>query len=93
MLIAPLLTIDKTVWLNISTPSYDRFNHFNRMMKNANMKTLDIHLCCESCRGAGHRGVCKHRLSLLPPWSSNARRQLIAALYGEERKGQFYHEN
>ena len=42
VLIAPLLTIDKTVWLNISTPSYDRFNHFNRMMKNSNMKTLDI---------------------------------------------------
>ena len=92
-IIAPLLNLTTTVWLSISTPPTDRNSHFDRMMKMAKIKVLEVSKVCATCKRNGIKEKCKHVIDFTPPWQSDDRRKELQDLFGKENEEQFAREN
>ena len=76
--VLPLLEVDRTSMLAISTPSPEgNMNFYTTMMdsKDPNtgkpmFKVLKVGLACDACQAAGIASECTHMESFRPPWKS-----------------------
>lgn len=83
--IAPLLGVEGTAVVAISTPDEDDNNYYSELMEIKNpetpgetlFKTIRIGLACEECIQAGAGATCVHRQQLIPPWKSNRRQKRL----------------
>ena len=81
--IVPLLEMDRTALLCISTPQ-DSLNFYSGMMemKHPNtglplFRTIKVGLACEACIAAGKPEQCTHQGSLVPEWKSSSKHSMI----------------
>lgn len=83
--IVPLLTVDHTALLAISSPG-DEFNYYSILQDLKNQyglplfKNIKIGLACDSCV-ANNVEVCPHVMKKLPAWKSEGRHELVRAIY------------
>lgn len=92
-IILPLLSIAKSSFLCISTPSTEPYNHFSQMLNSGSVTKLEVSLACEACRAAGVADACKHRADEIPAWSSEEAREWVKSIYGDRNKVQFMRES
>lgn len=92
--IVPLLEMDRTALLCISTPQ-DSLNFYSGMMdmKHPNtglplFRTIKVGLACDACVAAGKPEKCTHQGSLVPEWKSSSKHSMIKALYDMAGKGE-----
>lgn len=81
--IVPLLGVEGTVILAISTPD-DEFNYYSMLLTATRdgkplFLTIRIEQSCKDCTSKRLLN-CKHRTHLLPKWKSGARQELIEAI-------------
>jgi hypothetical protein len=86
--IVPLMTVDHTAMLAISSPG-DEFNYYSILQDLKNQygeplfKNIQIGLGCDKCRLAGE-DKCPHSLKRLPAWKSEGRHELVRAIYADQ---------
>ena len=86
--IVPLLTVEHTAMLAITSPG-DEQNYISVIqdLKNADGEDLfyniKIGLMCQDCLAQG-KDVCKHRRAL-PDWKSEERQDLVRAVFGQNK--------
>ena len=89
-IIVPLLEMDTTALIGISTPQ-DSQNFYSEMfeLKDATgcnfFRTIRVSLVCKACEDAGKGSECTHNQDLIPPWKSAAKLDLVRALYGDNK--------
>ena len=82
-IVVPLLGVDKTALLAISTPD-DELNYYTNLMNVCRedgrplFKTIRLGMACQSCEAAGI--PCNHKLYKLPFWKPIARAELTSAI-------------
>lgn len=90
-IVVPLLEMDSTALIAISTPS-DSLNFYSEMfeLKDAQgdpfFRTISVNLVCDACKKAGKGASCTHNQDLIPPWKSAAKLDMVRALYGSGNK-------
>lgn len=86
--IVPLLEVDSTALICISTP-VDDLNFYSTMfeMKDAtgeNMfNTIKVALICDKCQKSKNPEKCTHNFDVIPEWKSKAKLDMVKALYGD----------
>lgn len=81
-IVVPLLGMEKTAVLAISTPD-DEYNYYTKLMDTEVngaplFKTIRIGLACDSCTSSGI--ACTHKVFKLPSWKPVARQEKIDAI-------------
>ena len=86
--VLPLLEVDRTSMLAISTPSPQGDMNFYQTMLDATDKAGNplfrverIEMACQACKDAGVASECKHMESFRPPWKSKAKGELVRQIY------------
>jgi len=88
--IVPLLTVEHTVMLAITSPG-DEQNYISVIqdLKNADgdplFYNIKIGMMCEKCLQAG-KEKCPHSLKRLPNWKSESRHDLVRAVFGQNQE-------
>ena len=93
----PLMGVDHTVTLGISTPD-DENNYYSELFNIRTddgkqlFKVIPVGLACETCTNAGKADRCPHRVNILPSWKSqegqDLQRQLLSVrTYTRESMG------
>lgn len=88
--IVPLLTVDHTALLAISSPG-DELNYYSLLQDLKNQygeplfKNIKIGLSCQRCMDAEIE-KCTHSLKRLPAWKSEGRHELVRAIYAENQE-------
>ena len=73
--IVPLLEVDATAMIAISTPQ-DSLNFYSEMftMKGPDgrslFRTIEVGLACKACLAIGRGADCPHMVDEIPPWKS-----------------------
>ena len=86
--IVPLLEVDSTALICISTP-VDDLNFYSTMfeMKDAKgdelFNTIKVGLICERCQKTDNPEKCTHNFDIIPEWKSKAKFDMVKALYGD----------
>ncbi len=89
-IVVPLLEMDTTALIAISTPQ-DKQNFYSEMfeLKDARgepfFRTIRVSLVCKACEAAGKGSTCTHNQDLIPPWKSAAKLDMVRALYGDQK--------
>ena len=89
-IVVPLLEMDTTALIAISTPQ-DKQNFYSEMfeLKDARgdpfFRTIRVSLVCKACEEAGKGSECTHNQDLIPPWKSAAKLDMVRALYGDQK--------
>ena len=89
-IVVPLLEMETTALIAISTPS-DSLNFYSEMfeLKDAQgdpfFRTINVNLVCDACRAAGKGSSCTHNQDLIPPWKSAAKLDMVRALYADQQ--------
>lgn len=78
--VIPLLLMDKTATICITTLSTKPGNHANHIVENNLMEVVDISLVCPDCRCAGKSEECRHMEWLRPWWQKTSRFDLVQKL-------------
>ena len=85
--IVPLLEMDSTAMIAISTPQ-DSLNFYSEMFELKDhlgkpfFKQIKVSLICDMCRAAGKGEDCNHMSHWIPPWKSRDKFLMAKALYG-----------
>jgi hypothetical protein len=88
--IVPLLEMDTTALIAISTP-LDGMNFYSEMfdLKGGDglplFNQLKIGMSCEKCQKLGKAAECTHMASVVPPWKSAAKFDMVKAIYGDRK--------
>jgi len=88
--IVPLLEMETTALIAISTP-LDGLNFYSEMfdLTGADGKplfnTLRVGLACDRCQKAGKAAECTHMASIIPPWKSQAKFEMVKSIYGDRK--------
>lgn len=88
--ILPLIGVDKTAVLGISTPSDDG-NYYTVLLNSKKengdsvFRTIPVGLACDDCRNAGRPADCPHKASELPPWKPADRHEIQKAMMPAEQ--------
>lgn len=67
-IVVPLLRMQKTCIVAISTLGSDGNNYYTKILKMDLFDKIIISLICEECEAKGVEEVCEHRKDLRPPW-------------------------
>jgi hypothetical protein len=78
--IIPLLLMDKTATVCITTLNPKPGNHVNHIVENKLMEVIDISLVCSDCRFAGESEKCRHMEWLRPWWQKTSRFDFVQKL-------------
>lgn len=91
--ILPLIEVNTTRIVGISTPSGNRHNLFTRLIKLRYPGTdiplfasFQVELVCDMCKRNGHYNTCKHMDHLMPPWKGSSKKEVAKLIYGEEEE-------
>lgn len=77
----PLIGVNNTAILAISTPGEGSSNYYNHLLNITNedgtpmFNTLEIGLACKACQIEGIPDRCYHKRVRLPPWKSGVRQR------------------
>lgn len=88
--IVPLLEMDNTALICISTPQ-DSLNFYSEMfdMKGPDglplFRTIQVGLACAECLAKGKGGDCPHNVDEIPPWKSKEKFDFVKTLYGDRQ--------
>jgi hypothetical protein len=88
--IVPLLEMETTALIAISTP-LDGLNFYSEMFDLTGgdgkplFNTLKVGLSCEKCQKAGKAAECTHMASIIPPWKSAAKFDMVKSIYGDRK--------
>jgi hypothetical protein len=88
--ITPLLGVDKTAVLGISTPANDG-NYYSLLLNKTKtngtpiFRTIPVGLACQACTDAGKALECPHKAEELPDWKPPDRQELQKAMMPEEQ--------
>lgn len=82
--IVPLLLMEKTATICITTLSTIPGNHATAIIENRKMEVMDISLVCPSCKIAGKADKCRHMEWLRPQWQTTARYDYVQTILGAE---------
>jgi hypothetical protein len=88
--IVPLLTVEHTAMLAITSPG-DEQNYISVIqdLKNADggdlFYNIQIGMMCEKCKNE-EKEKCVHQLKRLPNWKSEGRHDLVRAVYGQQNQ-------
>ena len=88
--IVPLLEMDTTALIGISTPQDDQ-NFYSEMFELKDGKgemffnTIEIGLVCERCKKGPDPTSCTHMSTWIPPWKSVDKLDMVKALYGSQK--------
>jgi hypothetical protein len=82
--IVPLLLMDKTATVCITTLSTVPGNHVTHIIENKLMEHFDISLVCGDCRLIGKEDTCRHLEWLRPNWQTTERYDYVQQLLGPE---------
>jgi len=88
--IVPLLEMETTALIAISTP-LDGMNFYSEMfeLKGGDglplFNTLRMGMSCEKCQKLGKAADCTHMASVVPPWKSAAKFDMVKAIYGDRK--------
>lgn len=97
--VVPIMVLNTTVLLAISTPNEDD-NYYSELLLLTDsktglpiFKTVMVGLICDVCRLNGRGSACPHRRYVMPAWHSHANQQLAKRmlsehLYRQEMQGQ-----
>jgi hypothetical protein len=86
--IVPLMMVDKTAIMAISSPA-DEFNYYSTLLELKRpdgsflFKQFRIGMACEECMEAGQAVGCTHKTDIMPHWLSVERSELAKCLYGD----------
>ncbi len=88
--IVPLLEMETTSLIAISTP-LDGLNFYSEMfeLKDGSgaplFNTLRMGMSCEKCQRIGKAAECTHMASVIPPWKSQAKFDMVKSIYGDRK--------
>lgn len=88
--IVPLLEMETTSLIAISTP-LDGLNFYSEMfeLKDGSgaplFNTLKQGLACEKCIRLNKSAECTHMASVIPPWKSQAKFDMVKSIYGDRK--------
>jgi hypothetical protein len=88
--IIPLLEMDTTALIAISTPQ-DDLNFYSKMFEMKDKKgefffnTMKIGLICAKCQKSKNPTACTHMKDVVPPWKSADKLEMVKALYGVKK--------
>jgi hypothetical protein len=88
--IIPLLEMDTTALIAISTPQ-DDLNFYSKMFEMKDKKgeyffnTIKIGLICAKCQLSDNPTACTHMKDAIPPWKSAEKLEMVSALYGVKK--------
>ena len=88
--IVPLLELDTTALIGISTPQDDQ-NFYSEMFELKDAKgdlffnTISIGLVCDKCKKGPDPTGCTHMTQWIPPWKSVDKLDMVKALYGSQK--------
>jgi hypothetical protein len=80
-IVAPLMGVENTAVLAISTPE-DEFNYYSELLNLGLFKEIYMGKGCQACEDAGVD--CIHRKLSLPPWKTLPRQEMIEKLYADK---------
>lgn len=87
--IVPLLEMDSTALICISTPQ-DRSNYYSVMFDMVDPKskeplfnTIELSLVCDACKLGPHPEKCTHMQHLIPKWKSSAKQSMVRQIYAD----------
>lgn len=84
--VAPLMLVEKTAVMAISSPS-DEFNYYSTLLELRRpdgtflFKQIRLGLACQACMDNGEGASCTHMQHIIPPWLSVARSEQARLLY------------
>jgi hypothetical protein len=88
--VAPLMLVEKTAVMAISSPS-DEFNYYSGLLELRRpdgtflFEQVRLGLACAACMDNGDAGSCPHMRHIIPSWLSQSRNDLAKVLYGEDK--------
>ena len=88
--IVPLLELDSTALIGISTPQ-DSLNFYSEMFELKDHKgelffnTIKVGLICDACQLSEDPTACTHMSNWIPPWKSVGKLDMVKALYGSQK--------
>jgi hypothetical protein len=80
-IVAPLMGVENTAVLAISTPE-DEFNYYSELLNLGLFREVYLGKACQACDDAGL--LCIHRKINLPPWKTVPRQNMIEKLYPDK---------
>lgn len=80
-IVAPLIGVENTAVLAISTPD-DEFNYFSELMNSGIFKVLYLGKECTACNAAGVK--CIHKVLKLPRWKTMDRQKKIESFIKDQ---------
>ncbi len=91
--IAPLMVVEKTCIIGISTLGTKSTAFFNRLI-NSNVGVVHrVCYVCEPCQKRGIREKCVHKLDSIPHFNSASKLEKILELVGEGHRSNYEREN
>ncbi len=86
--ILPLMTVDLTTILAITTPKGEDNAHTREFLRQKSNKEkifniLEFSLVCDECKKNGESIECQHNMHKLPPWKSHLRQRLLKILMAD----------
>ena len=87
--IVPLLEVEATALICISTPQ-DDMNFYSAMFDmhlpdgSPLFVTLEVSLVCDACKESDHPERCPHMTDEIPPWKSIAKFDMVKQIYGDQ---------
>jgi hypothetical protein len=88
--LVPLLEVNRTRIIGISTPTGNRYNLFTNLIQKSRpgsgskiVVSFKVELVCDMCKSQGRYATCRHMDHLMPPWKGSSKRDDIKMIYGE----------
>lgn len=92
--VAPILRMDRTAMLAISTPqgSENYYDQYSKLVVDGEpfFNTFVIHSACEKCREKGIPEQCEHMRHMLPAWIAKDKEDKIRELYEAANMGDLH---
>lgn len=79
----PVLNVNNTAIVAVSTPGKKPTALFNRMTKNSFFDVCHVMFICQACRDKGVREICVHNQDFVPDHLGD-NSELVKSIYGEE---------
>jgi hypothetical protein len=91
--ILPLIGVNRTRILGISTPTGESHNFFQRMIElrypntdDPVFKTIIVELVCKRCKRLKLYHSCRHMMHKSPPWKGSEKMEITKLIYGDDKE-------
>lgn len=91
--VVPILTLEESCLVAISTLGATASNFFNQLIKSGYFFVYAVTYVCEKCIEKGIQNECKHLLDSIPHWSNDTMLEKVKLIAGEDNRDKFEREN